>query len=53
MTYADPLDADVLLADGTVAVVRGVLPGIRDVKVRLTTAAPLDAGIPRRLSRPR
>ena len=27
MRYVDPLDADVLLADGSVAVVRGMLPG--------------------------
>lgn len=41
MRYADPVDADVLLTDGTVAVVRGVLPGDHDGLAALHEGASL------------
>ena len=41
MRYADPLDADVLLTDGTVAVVRGVLTGDHDGLAALHEGASL------------
>ena len=39
MRHPDPLDADVLLADGSVAVVRSLLPGDRDGLERLHAGA--------------
>ncbi len=43
MRYADPLDADVLLTDGTVAVIRGLRPGDRPGLDRLHEEASLES----------
>lgn len=43
MRYADPVDADVLLSDGSVAVVRGLLPDDHDALAALHEAASLDS----------